>query len=62
MGASGAEARELAYQLYNICEKKKWANEALGYNALIQGWPEIEKLSRSASLEVAQTGELDFGE
>ncbi|MDR2141352.1 MAG: DUF1156 domain-containing protein [Deltaproteobacteria bacterium] len=35
-------ARELAYRLYNICERKKWAPEAFAYNSLVQAWPEIQ--------------------
>ncbi|MFC1763851.1 DUF1156 domain-containing protein [Planctomycetota bacterium] len=41
----GETARELAYRLYQICERKKWANHALSYNGLIVSWREIEKLS-----------------
>jgi putative DNA methylase len=39
-------ARELAYRLYTICERKKRAPEAISYNALVQSWPEILRLSR----------------
>lgn len=42
----GETARELAYRLYQICERKKWADHALSYNGLIVSWREIEKLSR----------------
>jgi putative DNA methylase len=43
---SGAEpARELAYRLYNICDRKKWAQEAMAYNSLVIAWPEIIKLA-----------------
>ena len=43
---SGAEiARELAYRLYTVCERKKRAQEALAYNALVQSWPEITRLA-----------------
>jgi len=28
-------ARELAYRLSTVCERKKWAPEALGYNSLV---------------------------
>ncbi|MDR2141418.1 MAG: DUF1156 domain-containing protein [Deltaproteobacteria bacterium] len=35
-------ARDLAYRLYNICDRKKWATEALAYNSLVQAWPEIQ--------------------
>jgi putative DNA methylase len=38
-------ARELAYRLYTICERKKRAPEALSYNALVQSWPEIIRLA-----------------
>jgi putative DNA methylase len=39
-------ARELAYRLYTVCERKKRAAEALSYNALVQSWPEITRLAR----------------
>ena len=41
-------ARELAYRLYTICERKKWAQEAIAYNSLIVAWPEIVKLAQSS--------------
>ena len=42
----GEIARELAYRLYQTCERKKLAEEARSYNALVVSWPEIVKLSR----------------
>lgn len=33
-----AEARQLAYRLYNICERKNWADHARDYNALVISW------------------------
>jgi putative DNA methylase len=45
---SGAEpARDLAYRLFDICERKGFSREALGYNALVLGWPEIARLAQS---------------
>ncbi len=44
---AGESARDLAYRLYVICERKKWSDEALAYNALVVSWPEITKLARS---------------
>ena len=41
-------SRELAYRLYNLCERKKRAAEALAYNGLVQSWPEIARLARDA--------------
>lgn len=38
-------ARDLAYRLYTLCERKKWAQEAISYNALVVAWPEIQKLA-----------------
>ena len=46
LGGVGDAARDLAYRLYNICERKKWAQEALAYNSLILAWPEITKLAQ----------------
>jgi putative DNA methylase len=46
LGGSAETARELAYRLYTICERKKRAQEALSYNALVQSWPEIIRLAR----------------
>ena len=50
LGAQADIARELAYRLYTICERKRRAAEALSYNSLVQSWPEIAKLSRQEML------------
>jgi len=44
-GSIGESSIELAYRLYDICEKNKWSEEALGYNSLVTSWPEIRKLA-----------------
>lgn len=41
----GAVARDLAYRLYTLCDKKGWAQEALVYNTLVIAWPEINRLA-----------------
>lgn len=46
LGSKADTAKELAYRLYVSCERKKRASEALSYNALVQSWPEIMRLSR----------------
>ena len=33
--------KNLAYRLYNICEKKNWAKEGSGYNELVVEWQDI---------------------
>jgi putative DNA methylase len=47
LGSRAEAARELAYRLYNLCERKKRAAEALSYNALVQSWPEIMILAET---------------
>ena len=47
---AGETARELAYRLYNLCERKKWPKEALAYNALVVSWPEILQLADEGPL------------
>jgi putative DNA methylase len=49
LGGMAETARELAYRLYTICERKKRAQEALSYNALVQSWPEIMRLAREGA-------------
>jgi putative DNA methylase len=46
LGGKAETARELAYRLYTISERKKRAQDALSYNALVQSWPEITKLAQ----------------
>ncbi len=52
LGSKAETARELAYRLYVICERKKRTQEALSYNALVQSWPEIVRLAS----QVGKTG------
>jgi putative DNA methylase len=49
VGGLGEAARELAYRLYVICERKKWSAEALAYNSLVVAWPEVARLASSAA-------------
>lgn len=47
LGARAETARELAYRLYSLCERKRRAAEALAYNGLVQSWPEIARLAQA---------------
>lgn len=49
LGSKAEVARELAYRLYTLCERKKRAAEALSYNGLVQSWPEITRLTREGN-------------
>ena len=60
LGTKAEVARELAYRLYTLCERKKRAQEALSYNALVQSWPEIMRLARErATSQPEQTALFD---
>ena len=41
LGGVAETARELVYRLYSICEKRKWAKDAVAFNSLVTSWPEI---------------------
>jgi putative DNA methylase len=55
LGGMAETARELAYRLYSICERKKWADEALAYNGLVIAWPELTKLALSQRTRQSST-------
>tara|TARA_Y100000589_G_scaffold260149_1_gene250026 strand:+ start:3125 stop:6025 length:2901 start_codon:yes stop_codon:yes gene_type:complete len=52
MPERGEHIRQLAYHLYTLCERKKWAEEARAYNELIGSWHAIV----AASHEVGHRG------
>jgi len=54
LGSRADTARELAYRLYVLCERKKRAQEALTYNALVQSWPEIQRLASERETKPAE--------
>jgi putative DNA methylase len=58
LGSKAETARELAYRLYTICERKKRAAEALSYNALVQSWPEINRIARERARPRAEQSSL----
>lgn len=51
-GSNAERAKDLAYRLYTVAERKGWAQEAYAYNALVIAWPEIQ--SRAAELQAYQ--------
>lgn len=61
LGARAEVARELAYRLFSICDRRRWAAEALRYNALVQSWPEIARLAQHMPKEPIQLqGTLNY--
>jgi putative DNA methylase len=60
LGAKAEVARELAYRLYTLSERKKRAAEALSYNALVQSWPEIARLARETAQYPSAPAQADL--
>jgi putative DNA methylase len=58
LGSASEDARALAYRLYSICERKKWAEEALAYNTLVVEWPAIQ--DKAAQQKVMPTTQADL--
>lgn len=59
LGARAEIARELAYRLYTLCERKKRAQEAMAYNGLVQSWPELVRLAGESQAGSAEQVTLD---
>jgi putative DNA methylase len=49
-----AQARQLAYRLYSICERKGWAEHARDYNALVISWGASQEQARGFREEYQQ--------
>lgn len=57
-GSNGERAKDLAYRLYTIAERKNWANEGRAYNALVVSWPDIQ--ARAAALKEIKPEQLNL--
>ena len=60
IGVISESAKELAYRLYTIAERKGWAEEGYAYNTLVVSWPDIQ--SRAAAMKVEAPKQLNFFE
>jgi putative DNA methylase len=60
MGRMAADARTLAYRLFEIATKKGWAAEALVYNELAEEWPHLEDLAPRATTEGGAVAQGDM--
>ncbi len=58
MGSNAERAKDLAYRLYTVAERKGWAQEAYAYNALVIAWPEIQ--SRAAELQATKSEQMSL--
>jgi putative DNA methylase len=57
MAERGEPIRQLAYHLYTLCERKKWADDARAYNELIGAWHGIVEASHESG-QLGSQGEL----
>lgn len=55
-GSNAESAKDLAYRLYTIAERKGWADEAYVYNNLVVAWPDIQ--TRAAELRAVQPEQM----
>ena len=59
LGSQAEAARDLAYRLYVVSERKRRAADALAYNGLVQSWPEIVRIAGEQRAMTATQGALD---
>lgn len=59
LGGLGEQARDLAYRLYQVAERKGWTDEALAYNALVVAWPDL--LRGAERVSAAEPSQPSFG-
>ena len=45
LGPDADMTEKLAYRLYQICERNKWAEEARAYNGLVVAWPSLVNIA-----------------
>jgi putative DNA methylase len=57
-GSNIEEARNLAYRLYTIADRKNWTEEAYAYNALVVSWPDIQ--TKAAELRENRPHEMNL--
>jgi len=58
LGSNAERAKDLAYRLYTLAERKGWTQESYAYNALVVAWREIQ--SRAAELQQATPEQTSF--
>ncbi len=58
LGAVAEIARDLSYRLYTVCERRKWSQDAIGYNALVLAWPDLKRQADEQKTAGPSQGEL----
>jgi len=60
-GAVSEAAKELAYALYVLCERKGWNAEARDYNTLVVAWPTLTSRMAELAHTVTQPEQITLG-
>ena len=58
LGPVAEIARDLSYRLYTVCERRKWSQDAIGYNALVLAWPDLKRLADEQKATGPSQGQL----
>ncbi len=58
LGGLGDTARDLAYRMYHVAERKGWTEEARAYNALVVAWTDLARSAESARSAQPAQGNL----
>lgn len=51
LGGVAEQARALAYQLYDVANRKGWSADALGYNDLVAAWNGVQKYAADTPVQ-----------
>lgn len=60
LGPIAETPRDLSYRLYTICERRKWAQEAIAYNALVLSWADVQRLAEQRKASPPMQGEMNL--
>lgn len=60
LGVKAEVARDLSYRLYTICERRKWAQEAIAYNTLVLSWGDVQRLAGEIKVATPSQGEMSL--
>jgi len=52
------QAKALAYRLFQIAERKGWAQEAYAYNSLVIGWPEVQSKAAELKMQMSNATQM----
>lgn len=58
LGGLGDTARDLAYRMYHVAERKGWTDEARAYNALVVAWTDLARGAESARASIPAQASL----